>query len=223
MTMYEKLLALAGETADHEVPIQKGLVWNLRSAPGALISANTGYGKSFLALYLVIMLSLKNAILFLADPKRSDLASLSAFMPPDRVAWEPERISKMVKEVIGIMKERYAYMQAERLRRSLFQADFVDFGLPIVLFLTEELAAFISSLDKRSREAFEADIKSIILQGRQAGVMISSIMQNPGTQNISSEVRSQFGLRVFLGNSCCFPRKKAETTAKICEINEGKR
>ena len=25
------------------------------------------------------------------------------------------------------------------------------------------------------------------------------------------------------GVNCCFPRKKAETTAKICEINDGKR
>lgn len=148
-----------------------------------------------------MMASIKNAILFLADPKQSDLASLSAFMPPDRVAWEPEKILTMVEGVVRIMMERYRYMSAERLHRGLFQADFADFGLPVILLVIEEMAAFVSSLDRKTREQFEANIKSVTLQGRQAGVMLCTILQNMGTQNISTEARSQMGLRVFLGNS----------------------
>jgi len=201
MDMYEQLELLASKTQDYEIPLQQGVVWSLRTAPHAIISASTGFGKSYLALYFIIMASFKNAVLFLADPKRSDLASLSAFMPSDRVAWELEKISAMVSNVVCIMMERYSYMETERLSRGLFQADFADFGLPVIFFVIEEMAAFVSSLERKSREAFEADIKSITLQGRQAGVMLCSIMQNPGTQNISTESRSQMGLRVFLGNS----------------------
>ncbi len=201
MDMYKKLVALASKTKDYEIPIQQGAVWSLRAAPHALISANTGFGKSFLTLYLVMMASIKNAVLFLADHKRSDLSNLSAYMPPDRVVWEPEKIAAMTADVVEIMMKRYAYMQDQRLYRGLFQADFVDFGLPVTLVVIEEMAAFVSSLDKKSREAFEANIKSITLQGRQAGVMLITIMQNPGTQNISTESRSQMGLRVYLGNS----------------------
>ena len=199
--MYEKLKTLARTAEDYEIPIQKNLNWSLRSAPGALISANTGFGKSFFAFYLIIMASIKNNILFLADPKRSDLASLSEFMPPERVVWEADKISEMVENVVEIMMLRYDYMKTERLRKSLFQADFVDFGLPVILLVIEEMAAFVSSLDKRARESFEANIKSITLQGRQAGVILCSIMQNPGTQNISTESRSQLSFRVYLGNS----------------------
>ena len=199
--MFERLKELASQTEDYEIPLQQGVVWSLRTAPGALVSAITGFGKSYLINYWVIMLSQKNAILFLADPKRSDLASLSAFMPSDRVVWEIDKILKMVEQVIEIMKERYTYMETERLKRGLFQADFVDYGLPIIMLIIEEMGAFVSALDKKTREKFEADIKSIILMGRQAGVMICSVMQNPGTQNISSEIRSQLGLRIYLGNS----------------------
>lgn len=201
MDMYQKLVMLAGQTANHEIPIQQGAVWSLRAAPHALISSNTGMGKSFFTMYLIIMASIKNAILFLADPKRSDLASLSDFMPSERVAWEPGQISAMMAHVVEIMMKRYDYMKAERLRRGLFQADFVDFGLPPVFVVIEEMAAFVSSLERKPREAFEADIKSITLQGRQAGIILCSIMQNPGSQNISTESRSQMGLRVYLGHS----------------------
>ncbi|AFM43400.1 DNA segregation ATPase, FtsK/SpoIIIE family [Desulfosporosinus acidiphilus SJ4] len=201
MNMYEQLVMLASRNEDYEIPIQHGVVWSLRASPHALISANTGFGKSFFTLYLIIMASIKNAILFLADPKNSDLGSLSSFMPHDRVAWEPERIVAMVHNVVDVMMERYGYMQAERLQRGLFQADFADFGLPIIFLVIEEMAAFVLSLGKSKRESFEADVKSITLQGRQAGVMLCSIMQNPGSQNISTEVRSQTGLRIFLGNS----------------------
>lgn len=182
MDMYEQLVTLAGQTPDYEIPIQPGVVWSLRSAPHGLICANTGFGKSFLTLYLVMMASIKNAILFLADPKQSDLASLSAFMPVERVAWEPEKIIALVTGVVGIMMERYRYMSAERLHRGLFQADFADFGLPVILLVIEEMAAFVSSLDRKARESFEADIKSLTLQGRQAGVILCTVLQNMGTQ-----------------------------------------
>lgn len=201
MDMYEQLVSLASRTEDYEIPIQKGTVYSFRVAPHILISSNTGMGKSFFTLYLIIMVSIKSNILFLADPKRSDLASLAAFMPPDRVAWEPGHICEMVTNVVDIMMKRYDYMKGERLRRGLFQADFADFGLPVVLVVIEEMAAFISTLGKSKRESFEADLKSITLQGRQAGVMLCLIMQNMGTQNISTESRSQMGLRVYLGNS----------------------
>ena len=201
MGMYSKLASLANETEDYEVPLQQGTVWSIRAAPHALISGMTNFGKSFLVMYLIMMFSIKNAIIFVSDPKRSDLASLSAFMPSERVVWEPEKISKMAADVVDIMMGRYSYMDSKRLKRGLFQADFVDFDLPIILFVIEEMAAYVSSLDKKNRDIFEANIKSITLQGRQAGVMLCSIMQNPGTQNISTESRSQMGLRVFLGNS----------------------
>jgi len=202
MGMYEQLVELASKTEDYEIPLQKqGAAWSLRSAPHALISGSTSFGKSFFVMYIIIMASIKNAILFLADPKRSDMASLSDFMPSDRVAWELEHICTMVSTVVDIMMKRYDYMKSERLRRGLFQADFADFGLPVVLLVIEEMAALVSSLDKKSRESFETGIKSITLQGRQAGCFLCSIMQNPGTQNISTESRSQMGLRVYLGNS----------------------
>gem|GEM_PF-5324190 len=38
-----------------------------------------------------------------------------------------------------------------------------------------------------------------------------------------NQTKPNLALTGFEEIFCCFPRKKAETTAKICEINEGKR
>lgn len=199
--MYEHMAGLAETTPCWEVPIQEGLAWSLRAAPHALISGTTGYGKSYFVNYLLAMASIKGCALYLCDPKNSDLASLSAFMPPERAAWDAEGIRRVVGQTVEAMSARYAYMKSEREARGLFQADFADFGLAPVLLVIEELAAFVSSLDKRARESFDADIKAVTLQGRQAGVNLVSVMQSPNAGNISTESRSQMGLRVFLGNS----------------------
>jgi len=201
MTMYEKLVEISNETMSYEIPIQKGAVWSLRSAPHAIISGISSFGKSFFVFYIILIAAIKGYILYCADPKRSDLASLSDYMPSSRVAWMPEQICEMAATVVEIMEKRYAYMNIERQRRGLFQADFVDFELPVILLVIEEMATFVSSLDKKTRDTFESNIKRITLEGRQAGVMICSVMQNPGTQNISTESRSQMSFRVFLGNS----------------------
>lgn len=200
--MYERLESLAGDTEDWEIPIQPGVIWSLRNAaPHAILSANSGFGKSFFSFYLLIMAAIKNIVVFCADPKRADMASLSDFMPSGRVAWEPEHICEMIKYAVNIMGQRYDYMRAERLRRGLFMADYADFGLPPLLIFLEEMGAFVTALDRKSREAFEADLKNVTLKGRQAGVILCLILQNMGTQNISTESRSQAGFRVFLGNS----------------------
>lgn len=201
MGMYEHMAAIAETAPCGEIPIQDGLTWSPRTAPHALISGTTGFGKSYFLNYILAMASLKGCALYLCDPKNSDLASLAVFMPSERVAWDADGIRSIVGEVVRIMSARYASMKREREEQGLFQADFTDFGLAPVLLVIEELAAFVSSLDKKSREAFDADIKAITLQGRQAGVNLVSVMQSPNTNNISSESRSQMGFRVFLGSS----------------------
>lgn len=201
MGMYERMARLAEATPSWEIPIQEGLVWSLRTAPHALISGTTGYGKSYFVTYLLAMASIKGCALLLCDPKNADLASLSAFMPPGRVAWDADGIRRIVGEAVEAMSARYAYMRREREARGLFQADFADFGLAPVLLVIEELAAFVSSLDRRARESFDADIKAVTLQGRQAGVSIISVMQSPNASNLATEARAQMGFKAYLGSS----------------------
>jgi len=198
--MYQKMTELLKTTAYWEIPIQPGVVWDLRSG-GAILSGTTGSGKSWLSLFIIIIAAIKDNILLLGDPKISDLSTLSDFMPPGNVTWQPSDICSMVENAVNIMMQRYAYMKNERLQKNLFQADFADFGYPVVLVMIDELAAFISSLDKKSRDSFEANIKRLTLQGRQSGVILCSILQNPSTTNISTESRSQAAFRVYLGQS----------------------
>jgi hypothetical protein len=204
LSMYEKMEFIAGKHKDYEIPIQEGyyeIIWSLRNAPHAILSGDTGSGKSYFLLYLIMMISLKNGILFLADPKRSDLYSLNIFMPKNRVQYEPNKICEMISSVVEIMEKRYEIMETERQKRGTFQDDFADYKFPLIVLVIEEMASLVSNLDKKLRESFESDIKDITMLGRQAGVMLISVMQSPNTNNITSESRSQIGFRAFLGHS----------------------
>ena len=201
MDTYSQLLNLVNATKLGEIPIQHGSTWSLRSAPHAIVAGPTGYGKTYFVNYLISALSIKGCELYLADPKNADLASLADYMPSAQVASDKNDIIDMVDRVEQMMRNRYTWMKEERRDRELFQSDFIDFGLHPVILVFDELAAFVAMLDKKQRERFESKIKSITLQGRQAGVELISVMQSPNANNISTESRSQSGFRVFLGNS----------------------
>ncbi|WP_310604206.1 hypothetical protein [Anaerosporobacter sp.] len=199
--MYYELLKLASTNKYYELPIQKGAVWSMRTAPHALISGQTGFGKSYFVNYLTALCSIKGNVLYLCDPKNSDISSLSDYMPKGRVESSKDGICHILDDVIQIMEKRYDYMKTNRLKRNLFQADFVDFNLPVIMVVIDELASFVSSLEKKVRIQFESDMQAITLLGRQCGIIITNICQSPNSHNINTESRSQMGFRVFLGNS----------------------
>lgn len=197
-TMYDAMVALSETTDQYTIPLMPNLDWRISNG---IISGPTGSGKNYLLNVLLAIASIKGCYLILADPKYSDLASLSAFMPAERVAAEPQQILELAENAVGLMRQRYRMMKDLRADIGLFQADYSDFGFCPVLFCVDEMAAFVSSLDKKQQTSFNSCIKALTLQGRQAGTVLLSLMQQPNTTNISSESRSQAGLRIMLGNN----------------------
>lgn len=197
-TMYDAMVALSKTTNQYTIPLMPKLDWRISNG---IISGPTGSGKTYLLNVLLAIASIKGCYLMLADPKCSDLASLSAFMPAERVAAEPQQIMELAENAVELMRQRYRVMKDLRADTGLFQADYSDFGFCPALFCIDEMAAFVSGLDKKQQASFNSCIKALTLQGRQAGTVLLSIMQQPNTTNISSESRSQAGLRIMLGNS----------------------
>lgn len=203
--MHERFLELAETAGKHEIPLQPELYWDMGLCPHAIIAGPSGSGKTYLLNYIFTIAGIKGCYLLAADPKNSDLAAMREFMPPERVAFEPKQILRLVDEAVEIMRQRYEIMSDMRNREAgdsgLFQADYRSFGFVPVLLCIDEIAAFASSLDRQQRAQFESSIKEITLQGRQSGVGLVSLMQQPNAVNISTESRSQAGLRVMLGNA----------------------
>lgn len=184
------------------IPLQPNLDWDISKSPHAIISGTTGSGKSYFTNYLIAMSAIKGCYLILADPKRSDLSAMADYMPEHRVAHNPVDILELARSAVDIMTKRYELMDNLRKKhQELFQADFSQYGFCPILFVVEELALLLPAFDKAQRSEFESLIKTVTLQGRQAGVGLVSVMQQPNANNIPTECRSQTGLRIMLGDA----------------------
>ena len=201
-SMFKTAQMLAYSEGKWSIPLQPNLAWDISKSPHAIISGTTGSGKSYFTNYLIAMSAIKGCYLILADPKRSDLSAMADYMPEHRVSHNPADILELARDAVDIMLKRYELMGAIRKKhKELFQADYSRYGFCPILFIVEELASLLPALDKAQRLEFDKLIKTITLQGRQAGVGLVSVMQQPNANNISTESRSQTGLRIMLGHA----------------------
>ena len=192
---------LSDSTNYYEIPVQKGLNVDMSKYPHMLICGVTGFGKSYFTNYIIAMASYKGAILFLSDPKNSDLALLSNYIPEENVAVKTQDIVAQVKKVREIMDERYERINELKAGTKGVNQMFNDFDIPMILLVLEEMGALTASLDKKQKDSFNNHLKQILLKGRQAGVEVLLVTQQPNTNNIPSEIRDQCNFRVFLGEA----------------------
>lgn len=182
------------------IQISGNISYKLSKTPHSLIVGGTGSGKSFFILgKIVSYLSLTpQAELYIIDPKKADL-SLLRFIEgmQDRVVTEPNQIAKMLRELVEIMEDRYTTYFNDI---SAFGKDYTDFGLPPIILIFDEYAAFLSSVDKKLAKEVEDYIFTIVMKGRQAGVTIEILLQRPSADILSTNVRAQMGFKAGLGN-----------------------
>ncbi|MEB8073972.1 FtsK/SpoIIIE domain-containing protein [Mammaliicoccus sciuri] len=183
----------------NEINIGYGVTYNPAKSPHILISGGTGSGKSMLMSYLLIELLKKNSTIFLCDPKNSDLGSLSNYLGQKNVGTTPNNIARVIREAVEEMKRRYAYMN----EHFIYGSNFETHKFKPVWILFDEIGAFQAyGTDKKSKEVVNEvmdGIKQIILLGRQAGCFILIAGQQINANNLSTELRDNFSLRISLG------------------------
>lgn len=176
------------------IQISGNISYRLSKTPHSLIVGGTGSGKSFFILgKIVSYLSLTpQAELYIIDPKKADL-SLLRFIEgmEDRVVIEPNQIAKMLREVVEIMEDRYKTYFNDI---SAFGKDYTDFGLSPVILIFNEFSAFIHSVDKKLSKEVLDYIFTIVMKGRQAGVIVEILMQRPSADDLPTNIRAQMGL-----------------------------
>lgn len=181
------------------INISGNISYRLSKTPHSLIVGGTGSGKSFFILgKIVSYLSLTpQAELYIVDPKKADL-SLLRFVEgmEDRVATEPNQIAKMLREVVEIMEDRYKTYFNDI---SAFGKDYTDFGLPPIILIFDEFSAFIHSVDKKLSKEVLDYVFSVVMKGRQSGVIIEILMQRPDGTDLPTNIRAQMGFKAGLG------------------------
>ena len=174
--------------------------YNPVKCPHILVAGGTGSGKSVFISFLILEFLKRQSTVYIADPKNSDLGSLSYYLGDKYVATTPNNIARIVRLVVEEMQERYQYM------RDNFQygSNFTDHGFKPAWLIFDEMGAFqASGTDKKSKEIIVEvmdGIKQIILLGRQAGIFILvSAQQVNASTTLSTELRDNLFLRIALG------------------------
>ena len=183
-----------------DIDLGYGVNYNPVKCPHILVSGGTGSGKSVLISVLILEFLKRQSTVYIADPKNSDLGSLSHYFGNKYVVTTPNNIARIVRVVVEEMQERYQVM------RDNFQygSNFTDHGFKPVWLIFDEMGAFqATGSDKKSRDIITEvmdGIKQIILLGRQSGIFILvSAQQVNASTTLSTELRDNLGLRIALG------------------------
>ena len=171
-----------------------GITYNPEKVPHILVAGGTGSGKSVFISSLILEFLKRQSTIYIADPKNSDLGSLSHYFGEKYVATTPNNIARIVRLVVEEMLERYQYMRDN----FLYASNFSDHGFKPVWLIFDEMGAFQASrTDKKSKEVIAEvmdGIKQIILLGRQAGVFILISAQQMRSETLNTDLRDNLGL-----------------------------
>lgn len=195
-----------------------GNYWDLSKAFSALISGVSGSGKSYFT-YTILTSFLNqrvydkegrcyhNNLIYLIDPKESDLYKLaSKSMPKDYYGsnkGDAFRIIRAFNDEMNRRKESYKYIED-------FDTVLTDTGLfAPKLLVIEEFASLMSSFSKKEREDFSDLLKGILFQGRQLGLGVLLISQKLNSEVVSVSVRENLNYKFLLGKG--FSNELADT------------
>ena len=182
-----------------DIDLGYGIIYDPVKCPHILVSGGTGSGKSVFITFLILELIKRQSTIYIADPKNSDLGSLSHYFGEKYVATTPNNIARIVRLVVEEMQERYQYMR----NNFLYGSNFADHGFKPVWLIFDEMGAFqASGTDKKSRETIAEvmdGIKQIILLGRQSGIFILVSAQQMRAETLNTDLRDNLGLRIAFG------------------------
>lgn len=178
-----------------------GITYSPVDCPHILVAGGTGSGKSVFITWFIIELLKRGSKIYIADPKNSDLGSLSHYLGTERVATTPNNIARIVRLAVEEMQKRYEYMNDTN--NFQYGTNFTDHGFKPVWLLFDEMGAFqANATDKKSKEIVSEvmdGIKKIILLGRQSGVFCLISAQQMSANTLNTDLRDNLGLRISLG------------------------
>lgn len=182
-----------------EIKITGNISYELHKVPHSLIVGGTGSGKSFFILGKIVnyLKLTPQADLRIIDPKKADL-SLLRFVTgfENKVATDANQICRILRETVELMERRYTEYFNDI---SAFGKTYRDFNLPVVIVIFDEFSAFMHSVDKKiAKEALDY-VFTLVMKGRQAGVMIEILMQRPSADDLPTNIRAQMGFKAGLG------------------------
>jgi hypothetical protein len=180
--------------AKYLISVDIDRLWDFVKSPGAIVTGNTGSGKSYFIWYLILSFIKRGASILCIDPKRTDFIALKG--TAHRYASETPEIFSLIKEADELLNSRAQHLA----ENDLFS--FTESMQPLrpAVLVIDEYSALIASFTNAERRDFEAIFKRVILKGRAVGLFTIVGMQRPDASVLLGELRDQLSLKVALGN-----------------------
>lgn len=162
-----------------------------------LLTGQTGAGKTYGLLYLLLSYKTKKADVSVCDPKMSDLADLSKKLGC-RSAISKEEIMEEVRQTFLEMERRKQKRQQENWKISTTAT---QNGLNLKILIIDEFASLQLKMDKKELAELLNYLYQIILEGRALGVFVVLGLQQANATVLPTALREQFSSIFVLGNS----------------------
>jgi hypothetical protein len=162
-----------------------------------LLTGQTGAGKTYGLLYLLLSYKTKKADVSVCDPKMSDLADLSKKLGC-RSATSKDDIIEEVKET---------FLELERRKKKRIEENWAissvatQNGFSLKILMIDEFASLQLKLDKKELSELLNYLYQVILEGRALGVFVILGMQQANATVLPTALREQFSSIFVLGNS----------------------
>ncbi|HEY4398900.1 MAG TPA: FtsK/SpoIIIE domain-containing protein [Lactobacillaceae bacterium] len=181
--------------------LMDGVSWHL-SHPSAIISGNSGSGKSYMVGSLIYQAWQAGHEIYIVDPKQDALSVMGSYMQGSAITAD-ETIA-LLTEVVAKMEARQAYIAQEMgAHQDPFNVNAIMLDMTPIMVFIDEVSALMASVatDKKKRDQLQSLLTTLTVKGRSAMVHMVFITQQANAQNISTEIREQASLKVLLGDS----------------------
>lgn len=185
------------EAKDGKIKLMKNIWWKYDSMPHMLCVGGTGGGKTYFLLTMIEVLLRTKAVLYILDPKNSDLADLAVLIP--NVYSKKEGMVECLQDFYDGMMERTEGMKKMPGYRT--GKNYAYVGLEARFLIFDEYVAFMEMLDHKERERVLGLLKKIVMLGRQVGYFLILACQRPDAKYMGDGIRDQFNFRVALGRN----------------------
>jgi DNA segregation ATPase FtsK/SpoIIIE, S-DNA-T family len=167
------------------------LTWNITdpSTPHALVAGSSGSGKSNLLLSLALSLAMgtppDRLSIYVVDGGNSTLLELGKLPHARQLATDTDEAIALVAHIKALVLERKVKSMTNPDSRCLLVVD--------------ELANLMAVMEKKTVEAFQADLAVIAAEGRKFGIHMLVCTQKPLAEVTGSLAKSNMAVR-FVGS-----------------------
>lgn len=183
------------QAKDGKIRLMSNLWWEYDKLPHMLVAGGTGGGKTYFILTLIEALLRTDAVIYVLDPKNSDLADLSNVMP--NVYYKKDEMISCIEQFYQQMMQRNEDMKQMKGYKTGENYAYLKLSANFLVF--DEYVAFMDMLGTKENAVVLSKLKQIVMLGRQSGFFLILACQRPDAKYLGDGIRDQFNCRVALG------------------------